>query len=135
SPSRSNRTAARTSGARPTRSRRLASAPARTAARRGCRTGSARTAAPMRAARSSRPSRPAPASSRGAMIALDANGADRGPDVVAEGARLSGLEVELFGPPMRGISNDEEPAQAVRAGEDTPIVQAAGAVADDRAEA
>ncbi len=32
------------------------------------------------------------------MIALDANGADGGPAVVAEGARLSGERVTVFGP-------------------------------------
>ncbi|MFL5895663.1 MAG: phosphate acyltransferase PlsX [Thermoleophilaceae bacterium] len=69
------------------------------------------------------------------MIALDANGADGGPDVVADGARASGLEVELFGPPMPGIANDEEPAMAVRSRPDASIVQAARAVADGRAAA
>jgi glycerol-3-phosphate acyltransferase PlsX len=69
------------------------------------------------------------------MIALDANGADLGPEVVAEGARLSGLEVEVFGPPMPGISNDEEPAMAVRSRPDASIVQAARAVSDGRADA
>ena len=69
------------------------------------------------------------------MIALDANGADLGPDVVARGAELSGVEVEVFGPPMPGISNDEEPALAVRSKQDSSIVQAARAVADGRADA
>ena len=32
------------------------------------------------------------------MIALDANGADRGPATVAEGGRLSGVPVTLYGP-------------------------------------
>src|SRR3954451_6512045 len=69
------------------------------------------------------------------MIALDANGADFGPEVVARGAELSGVEVEIFGPPMPGISNDEEPAMAVRSKQDASIVQAARAVADGRADA
>jgi glycerol-3-phosphate acyltransferase PlsX len=69
------------------------------------------------------------------MIALDANGADLGPEAVARGAELSGLEVEIFGPPMPGIANDEEPALAVRATQDASIVQAARAVGDGRAEA
>ena len=32
------------------------------------------------------------------MVAVDANGADRGPGAVAEGVRRSGLPVLLFGP-------------------------------------
>src|SRR3954452_22971429 len=69
------------------------------------------------------------------MIALDANGADLGLEAVARGAELSGVEVEIFGPPMPGISNDEEPAMAVRSKQDASIVQAAPAVADSRADA
>jgi phosphate acyltransferase len=69
------------------------------------------------------------------VIALDANGADLGLEVVARGAELSGLEVEIFGPPMPGIGNDEEPARAVRVKEDASIVQAARAVGDGRADA
>jgi glycerol-3-phosphate acyltransferase PlsX len=69
------------------------------------------------------------------MIALDANGADFGPEAVARGAELSGLDVEIFGPPMPGIGNDEEPALAVRSKQDSSIVQAARAVAEGRAEA
>ena len=30
-------------------------------------------------------------------VAVDTNGADGGPDLVAEGARLAGTPVELFG--------------------------------------
>ena len=81
------------------------------------------------------------------MIALDANGADRGPATVAEGGRGSGVPVLLFGPeaelggPGRDdvvdapvfVSNDEEPARAVRSKPDASIVQAARAVADGRA--
>ena len=69
------------------------------------------------------------------MIALDANGADLGPEVVAEGGRLSGFDTELFGPPMPGIANDEEPAMTVRSRPDASIVQAARAVAEGRADA
>jgi phosphate acyltransferase len=81
------------------------------------------------------------------VIALDANGADRGPRTVAEGARLSGLSVTLFGPAAElagaddvvdapvAISNEEEPALAVRAKPDASIVQAARAVAEGRAQA
>ena len=59
------------------------------------------------------------------MIALDANGADLGPDAVTRGAELSGVEVELFGPPMPGISNDEEPALAVRSKQDAILAERA----------
>lgn len=80
------------------------------------------------------------------MIALDANGADGGPAMVAEGARLSGEEVTLFGPaaqlsgdhvvdaPVR-ISGHEEPVRAVRSRPEASIVQAAQAVAEGRADA
>jgi phosphate acyltransferase len=85
------------------------------------------------------------------VIALDANGADAGPVVVAEGARLAGVEATLYGPadelgadaqaPLRvvdapvGISGDEEPAHAVRAKPDASIVQAARAVGAGEADA
>jgi phosphate acyltransferase len=84
------------------------------------------------------------------VIAVDANGADKGPAAVAEGARRSGLDVLLFGPadavgPGDGrvevvdapltIGGHEEPAQAVRSRPDASIVQAARAVAGDRADA
>jgi glycerol-3-phosphate acyltransferase PlsX len=69
------------------------------------------------------------------VIALDANGADFGPEAIARGSELSGVEVEIFGPPMPGISNDEEPALAVRSKQDASIVQAARAVAEGRAHA
>lgn len=74
------------------------------------------------------------------MIALDANGADRGARVVAEGGRGSGVPVTIFGPASEigagpdvvdapvGISNEEEPAHAVRARPQSSIVQAAKAV-------
>jgi phosphate acyltransferase len=82
------------------------------------------------------------------VIALDANGADRGPGAVAEGARIAGLPVTVFGPASElggvpgkvvdapvFVSNDEDPAMAVRSKEDASIVQAARAVADGRADA
>src|SRR6478752_7191682 len=50
----------------------------------------------------------------GREIPLDANGADLGVEAITRGAELSGIEFEIFGPPMPGISNDEEPALAVR---------------------
>src|SRR5437763_5169138 len=82
------------------------------------------------------------------MIALDANGADRGPGAVVEGARIAGLPATLYGPAaeLAGapgevvdapvfVSNDEDPAMAVRSKEDASIVQAARAVADGSADA
>jgi len=79
------------------------------------------------------------------VIALDANGADRGPRNVAEGGRRSGVPVTIFGPAAElegfdnvvdapvGIANDEDPALAVRAKPDSSIVQAARAVKDGKA--
>ncbi|HEY1357574.1 MAG TPA: phosphate acyltransferase PlsX [Thermoleophilaceae bacterium] len=81
------------------------------------------------------------------MIAVDANGADQGPAAVAEGARLSGIEVLLFGPAgelgngvevvdaPEAIDSGPEPVRAVREQPDASIVQAASAVADGRADA
>lgn len=84
------------------------------------------------------------------MIALDAGGADRGPAVVAEGARLAGGAVTLFGPaaelgaPGAGIevvdapvvvSNDDEPVRAIRERPDASIVQAARAAGKGGADA
>jgi len=80
------------------------------------------------------------------VIALDANGADGGPASVAEGARLSGVDVLLFGPaselhgahvvdaPVK-IGGHEEPVRAVRRKPDASIVQAARAVGEGRADA
>ena len=82
------------------------------------------------------------------MIALDAHGADRGPATVAEGARLAGVPVTLFGPAAElgaadglvqvedcplAIGAEEEPARAVRANPDASIARAAAAVAAGRA--
>jgi phosphate acyltransferase len=84
------------------------------------------------------------------VIALDANGADGGPAVVAEGARRSGLPVLLFGPvaDLRGAGErvevvdapvaagrGDEPVRAVRSRPDASIVQAAVAVGEGRADA
>jgi glycerol-3-phosphate acyltransferase PlsX len=84
------------------------------------------------------------------VIAVDANGADAGPAAVAEGARLSGERVLLFGPASElgdvgpliqvvdapiGIGGDEEPVRAVRSKPEASIVQASRAVADGEAEA
>ena len=66
------------------------------------------------------------------MIALDANGADAGREVVEEGGRRSEVPFELFDSPV-WISNDEEPVRAVRSKPDASIVQAAKAVAEGRA--
>jgi glycerol-3-phosphate acyltransferase PlsX len=82
------------------------------------------------------------------MIALDANGADRGPKAVVEGARIAGLPVTLYGPAaeLSGapgkvvdapvfVSNEEDPALAVRSKEDASIVLGARAVREGRADA
>jgi glycerol-3-phosphate acyltransferase PlsX len=84
------------------------------------------------------------------VIALDANGADGGPGVVAAGAGRSGEDVLLFGPaaelgdpgprvevvdaPVK-IAGEEAPVRAVRSKPDASVVQAAAAVADGRADA
>jgi glycerol-3-phosphate acyltransferase PlsX len=79
------------------------------------------------------------------MVALDANGADRGPRNVAEGGRRAGVPVTIFGPAAEldgfdgvvdapvAITNHEDPARAVRAKPDASVVQAARAVKDGRA--
>jgi glycerol-3-phosphate acyltransferase PlsX len=79
------------------------------------------------------------------VIALDANGADRGPRNVAEGGRRAGVPVTIFGPAAElaefenvvdapvAITNEEDPALAVRAKPDASIVQAARAVKESRA--
>jgi phosphate acyltransferase len=81
------------------------------------------------------------------MIALDANGADHGPATVAEGGRLSGAEVTVFGPAAElsgfervvdaplAIRNDEEPVLAVRSKPESSIVRAVQAVAAGDADA
>jgi phosphate acyltransferase len=85
------------------------------------------------------------------VIAVDANGADKGPAAVAEGVGRSGLPVLLFGPAaeLRGragplaeivdapetIKAGGEAVAAVRSKRDASIVQAAAAVGDGRADA
>jgi phosphate acyltransferase len=84
------------------------------------------------------------------VIALDANGADAGPAMVAEGARLAGERVLLFGPASQigdagervevvdapvVIGGGEEPVRAVRSAPDASIVRAANAVGEGRADA
>ena len=84
----------------------------------------------------------------GTPVALDANGADGGPELVLEGAKLAaedGVPVRLFGPrglsaldgvelidAPEGIGNDEEPVAAVRGKPEASVVRAAGDVADGR---
>jgi phosphate acyltransferase len=90
------------------------------------------------------------------VVAVDANGADMGPAEVAAGAMLAarqGVRVLLFGPademgphPPVGsgvevidapvsVAKSPDPARAVRATPQASIVQAARAVAEDRAQA
>jgi len=79
-------------------------------------------------------------------VALDAYGADGGPELVLEGARLAaadGISVRVFGPPSldvpdgigldattEWVGNEAEPVAAVRSTPDASIVRAAAAVAD-----
>ena len=84
------------------------------------------------------------------IIAVDANGADQGPAVVARGAARSGVRVLLFGPAEElgpsgegveivdapvSIAKAEDPARAVRTTPESSIVQAVQAVASGRADA
>jgi glycerol-3-phosphate acyltransferase PlsX len=87
------------------------------------------------------------------VVAVDANGADMGPAEVAAGARLAaaqGVRVLLFGPARElgevgpgvevvdapaSIAKGADPARAVRSTPHASIVQAARAVAEDRAQA
>ena len=66
-------------------------------------------------------------------VAVDLNGADGGPDLVREGADLAGTPVSLFG--GEEITNDEDPALAVRSRETASIVRAAKAVGAGEADA
>ena len=66
-------------------------------------------------------------------VAVDINGADGGTDLVAEGARLAGTPVELF--EGEEITNDEDPAFAVRSKTEASIVRAAKAVGAGEADA
>src|SRR3954454_16829013 len=79
-------------------------------------------------------------------VALDAYGADGGPDVVLEGARLAaagGSPGRIFGPSgldasdgieldptTDWIGNEAEPVAALRSTPDASIVRAAAAVSD-----
>jgi glycerol-3-phosphate acyltransferase PlsX len=79
-------------------------------------------------------------------VALDAYGADGGPELVLEGARLAatdGIPVRLFGPATletpagaevepttEWIGNEAEPVAAVRSTPEASIVRAAAAVAE-----
>ncbi|MGZ5323713.1 MAG: phosphate acyltransferase PlsX [Solirubrobacterales bacterium] len=90
------------------------------------------------------PSRPGPE----APVALDAQGADGGPAVAIEGARIaaaSGIAVRLFAPASLevpegvelvpcedAIGNDVEPVAAVRSTPDASVVRAAADVAAGR---
>ncbi|MGA9876501.1 MAG: hypothetical protein WBQ21_11905, partial [Solirubrobacteraceae bacterium] len=87
------------------------------------------------------------------VVAVDANGADMGPAEVAAGAKLAaqqGVRVLLFGPaqelgePIPGVevvdapvsvAKSADPVRAVRSTPQASIVQAARAVAEDRAQA
>src|SRR5256885_8989250 len=84
------------------------------------------------------------------MIAVDANGADRGPATVAEGVRRSGVDALVFGPAAElgdageraqiidapvAVSGEDDPVRSVRERPEASVVQAAEAVGDDRAEA
>ncbi len=88
-------------------------------------------------------------------VALDANGVERGDDVLAKGARLAagdGIALRVFGDPARlgalegsadievvpateAISNDDEPVAAVRGRSDASVVAAARDVAEGTSQA
>jgi glycerol-3-phosphate acyltransferase PlsX len=79
-------------------------------------------------------------------IAVDAYGADGGPELVLEGARMAaaqGVPVTIFGPSSLGtadgvaleptsewIGNEAEPVSAVRSSPEASVVRAAAAVAE-----
>src|SRR5262245_47406615 len=81
-------------------------------------------------------------------VALDAYGADGGPELVLAGAKLAaadGIAVRVFGPGSLGpsdgvevepatewIGNEAEPVAAVRSTPEASVVRAAAAVADGR---
>jgi phosphate acyltransferase len=81
-------------------------------------------------------------------VALDAYGADGGPELVLEGARVAaadGIPVRIFGPAglevsdgieldptTEWIGNEAEPVAAVRSTPDASVVRAASAVAEGR---
>jgi glycerol-3-phosphate acyltransferase PlsX len=91
----------------------------------------------------------------GVTVALDGFGAERGADVLAEGARLAaaadGISLRVFGPAAElgldgvegvevlptadSIGNDEDPVPAVRAKVEASVVRAAADVAGGRSAA
>jgi phosphate acyltransferase len=90
----------------------------------------------------------------GATVALDGFGAERGPDVLAEGARMAaadGIRIRVFGPaPGLGlddvdgievvptsewIGNDEDPVAAVRTKKEASVVRVARDVSDGGSDA
>lgn len=89
------------------------------------------------------------ATGSGATVALDAYGADAGPELVLEGAALAaadGIAVKVFGPgslrPQAGvevemcdqwIDNESDPVAAVRSTPNASVVRAAAEVAAGRA--
>jgi len=94
------------------------------------------------------------ASGRGPTVALDGFGAERGFEVLAEGARLAaadGIDLRVFGPPgelgLDGapgievvsttdrIGNDEDAVAAVRAGKQASVVRAVRDVGEGRSAA
>jgi glycerol-3-phosphate acyltransferase PlsX len=93
-------------------------------------------------------------SGRGATVALDGFGAERGFDVLAAGARLAaadGIRLRVFGPPdelrlddvdgvevvptSERIGNEEDPVPAVRSKHEASVVRAVRDVAEGRADA
>ena len=88
-------------------------------------------------------------------VALDGRGADRGPEVIVEGARAAagdGIAIRVFGrteevgaldgaegvevvPATDAIENEEEPVAAVRSKEGASVVMAARDVAEGRSDA
>jgi glycerol-3-phosphate acyltransferase PlsX len=89
----------------------------------------------------------------GPTVALDGFGAERGPAVLAEGARLAaadGIRLRVFGPPdlplgdVEGIElvptrewipNEEDPVASVRGKAEASVVRAARDVAEGRSDA
>ncbi len=96
-----------------------------------------------------------PGARRGATVALDGFGAERGFDVLAAGVRLAAsdpnLRIRVFGPPaelgLEGverveviateewIANEEDAVRSVRARPEASVVRAAREVAEGRADA
>jgi glycerol-3-phosphate acyltransferase PlsX len=111
---------------------------------------SARPAAPIRAAKSSRSASPANNEAHLTRIAVDALGGDRAPAEVVAGAleaAAGGIDVVLYGPAgldtgglplveaVDRIDMAEKPADAVRAKPDSSLVAAVRSVADGKADA